>query len=297
MVNPGGRAAPSAPIIPTSVHAPLPRYVEIETSRKCNRTCRWCPNGEHPVRRTQDLMPWGLYTSIVGQLGELGYSGWLALHNYNEPLLNERLLDEITYARSRVPHGKPAIYSNGDVLRRDLFERLAAAGVVYLRITRYPHHAETPPSFEAIRTWLRQAGLTDRLAWDFRRVRQGLGAVADTGALRVEIISPHILATYNNRGGSVTTLPLSVTVRTAPCLMTATSASIDYRGRMKMCCCVYPESPSHVRYVIGDLTQSSFRQLWTSPQLAAYRTAHASADWSLSPACRTCTQPLPETRS
>nr|WP_232236423.1 radical SAM/SPASM domain-containing protein [Nocardia sp. BMG51109] len=291
-----GPTLPSTLTIPTPAPTSLLRYVEIETSRKCNRTCTWCPNGEHPVRRTQDLMPWHVYTSIVDQLGALGFSGWLAFHNYNEPLLNGRLTDEIDYAVRRVPDTKPAIYSNGDVLRRDLFDRLVDVGVEYLRITRYPHRADTPASFGAIQKWLRQAGLTDRYPWQFRTVRQGLAAEAETGKLRIEIISPQILDTYNNRGGSVTTLPLAVTVRTAPCLMTATSATIDYRGRMKMCCCVYPESASHARYVVGDLARSTFRQLWSSPQMDAYRSAHASADWSLSPACRSCTQRLPETR-
>ena len=79
--------------------------------------------------------------------------------------------------------------------------------------------------------------------------------------------------------------------------MTATSAVIDYRGRMKVCCCVYPEAPAHAGYVIGSLRDgASFMDLWESAQMNAYRAAHACADWSLSPACAACVQPLPETR-
>ncbi|MET8873120.1 radical SAM/SPASM domain-containing protein [Nocardia sp. NPDC004604] len=286
---------PSALAASPHGRAPLPRYVEVETSRKCNRTCGWCPNGENAARQGQDLMPWSLYSGIIDELGTLDYSGWLAFHNYNEPLLNERLTQEIDYAKSAVPQSKPAIYTNGDVLRRELFERLVDSGVEYIRITRYPHRADTPPSFAAIEKWLRQAGLYDRLDWAFQPVRQGLAAVAESGASKVEIISPQILESYNNRGGSVTMLPLAAP-RTAPCLMTATSATIDYHGWMKMCCCVYPDTSDHARYVIGDLNRSTFLELWNSAQMIAYRHAHAAADWSLSPACRTCTQPLPETR-
>jgi hypothetical protein len=94
----------------------------------------------------------------------------------------------------------------------------------------------------------------------------------------------------------VTTLPLLTRPRTEPCLMTATSAVIDYRGQMKMCCCVYPEVPAHAGYVVGDLHTATFGQLWGSAQMDAYRRAHARADWSLSPACAGCRQPLPETR-
>jgi len=296
MTNIDACATPSALAASSCRRTPLPRYVEVETSRKCNRTCGWCPNGENAARRTQDVMPWSLYTGIIDELGTLDYTGWLAFHNYNEPLLNERLTREISYAKTAVPQSKPSIYSNGDVLRRELFDQLVDTGVEYIRITRYPHQADTPPSFTAIEKWLRQAGLFDRLDWTYRPVRQGLAAVAESGALKVEIISPQILESYNNRGGSVTMLPLAAPPRTAPCMMTVTSATIDYRGRMKMCCCVYPDTEDHARYVIGDLNQSTFLELWNSPQMTEYRRGHAVADWSLSPACRTCTQPLPETR-
>ena len=274
----------------------LPSYVEVETSRRCNRTCEWCPNAEHPARRKQELMEWELFRQVIDELGALKYDGWLAFHNYNEPLLNRRILDEIAYVRSSAPAARPAIYSNGDVLDYSMFRRLVEADVGYIRVTRYPHRADTAPSFDTITAWLRRAGLLDELAWDLRPVRQGLAAVAETATLKVEVISPAISRAYNNRGGAVTALPLLSRARTEPCLMTATSAVIDYRGQMKMCCCVYPEAPAHTGYVIGNLHEATFAELWGSAQMNAYRAAHARADWSLSPACATCVQPLPETR-
>ncbi|WP_432839043.1 radical SAM/SPASM domain-containing protein [Dactylosporangium sp. CA-092794] len=274
----------------------LPRYVEVETSRRCNRACAWCPNGEHSARRRQEVMDWELFRRVVDELGGLGFAGFLAFHNYNEPLLNRRLLDEIRYVRARVPGARPAVYSNGDVLDCALFERLVAAGVAYVRVTRYPRRADTPPSYDVIKTWLDRAGLIDALGWRFQPVRQGLAALGEADGLRVEVISPAIVDVYNNRGGSVSTLPVLARQRTDPCLMTATSAVIDYRGRMKMCCCVYPEASAHAGYVIGDLRTATFAELWDSAQMRAYRAAHARADWSLSPACATCVQPLPETR-
>jgi len=292
VVDAGGGAVPVGAAIAA---VGLPRYVEVETSRRCNRTCDWCPNGKHTVRRRQELMGWTLFRRIVDELGGLEYGGWLAFHNYNEPLLNRRLLDEIGYVRATIPAARPAIYTNGDVLNLALYERLVAAGVRYIRVTRYPRRADAAPRTDTIRAWLTRAGL-DELLWDFRRVRQGLAAVIDTPELRVEVISPAIVGAYNNRGGSVTTLPVLVKTRTEPCLMTATSAVIDYRGRMKMCCCVYPEIPAHAGYVLGDLRTATFADLWWSARMDAYRAAHARADWSLSPACTGCTQPLPETR-
>lgn len=274
----------------------LPKYIEVETSRRCNRTCSWCPNGEHDARRVQQLMDWTLFTRIIEQLAELDYGGFLAFHNYNEPLLSPRIVEEVRHVKTLLPRAKPAIYTNGDVLDAPLFRTLLNAGVTYLRVTRYPHAADTPPSYAAIKAYLRRKGLSDEVEWQFQPVRQGLAAVHESGSVKIEVIAPQILTAYNNRGGSVTTLPLLVKRRTDPCFMTATSAVIDYRGRMKMCCCVYPDTTGHEQYIVGDLTTDTFTGLWPSPQMKAWRDAHAHADWSSSPACASCTQPLPETR-
>lgn len=273
----------------------LPLYVELETSRRCNRTCGWCPNGEQPARREQELMNWSLFTKITGELGGLGYDGWLANHNYNEPLLNPRVFAELDHVRHVLPQAKPAIYTNGDVLREPMLTRLLESCVRYLRVTRYPRRADTPATYEALFTWARRAGLA-HWPWEQRTVRQGLALVRQLGDVKIEVIGPNIIGTYNNRGGAVTQLPILASPRRAPCWMTATSASIDFRGRMKMCCCVYPDLEEHAGYVIGNLADKPFTELWTCEQMAGYRTAHARADWSLSPACRSCTQPLPETR-
>ncbi|MGH3568537.1 MAG: radical SAM/SPASM domain-containing protein [Pseudonocardia sp.] len=273
----------------------LPRYIELETSRRCNRTCEWCPNSEQPVRREQELMDWSLFAKVVDELASLNYTGFLANHNYNEPLLNPRMFDELDHVRQVLPTAKPAIYTNGDVLREPMMTRILDSGVHYLRVTRYPHRADTPATFEALHAWTRRAGLKD-WQWEQRTVRQGLALVRHVGDTTIEIIGPDIIGTYNNRGGAVTGLPMLASPRRDPCLMTATSASIDFRGRLKMCCCVYPDTADHAGYVIGDLADASFAELWNGEQMTSYRHAHARADWSLSPACRSCTQPLPETR-
>jgi hypothetical protein len=106
------------------------------------------------------------------------------------------------------------------------------------------------------------------------------------------ILSPDLHA-FSYRGGtSVAVYPLRH--RTVPCFLTTYTATIDFRGRMKMCCCVFPDDPEHNQYVLGDLTTESFFQIWTSQRLATLRRAHSRKDWSASPACTSCTQHSPE---
>jgi hypothetical protein len=271
-----------------------PRYIEIETSRLCNRRCGWCPNGLFETRREQELMPWELYQRVVREIGELGFAGWLALHNYNEPLLNSRLLREIAEAREAIPRGVISIFTNGDYLSRQMLDDLWSAGTGYLRVTLYPPN--TAKSIESttdaatrqsrLARWLHAKGLDALGAWSNREVRQGTAAVLKLDQLTVEVISPD-LGTYNWRGG---TAPLVLgAIRSAPCNMTCHSASIDYRGRLKMCCNVFADADDHSPYVVGTLATETFQQLWNNERLSRWRELHSRADWTSSPICQMCT--------
>ncbi|GAA1919745.1 radical SAM/SPASM domain-containing protein [Streptantibioticus ferralitis] len=271
------------------------RYVEIETSRYCNRICSWCPNGQTNARRTQQLMDWAVFEKITAELGAAGFDGFFAFHNYNEPLANPRLREEIARVRYAIPAARPAIYTNGDLLNRSTVERMREDGVKYLRVTRYPHRADVQPTYDALRSWLVKARIRDCFPWQLAEVRQGLAATwtdPDTG-MKVEVIRPSI-DTYNDRGG--TALVPQNGLRTAPCQMTATSLSVDFRGQMKMCCNVVPEGPQHREYVVGNVADSTLAELWNHPVMAEWRQRHSRADWSRSPACASCVQALPETR-
>ena len=273
------------------------RYVEVETARYCNRTCPWCPNGHTGARRVQQLMPWPLLAKVTAELGEAEFAGFFALHNYNEPLANPRLHAELGLLRAAAPDARPAIYTNGDLLKRDVLERLLAAGVRYVRVTRYPHRADVAPTEAALRRWLAQSGLADAFGWQFGLVRQGLAArwEDEAAGVLVEVIGPQV-ATYNDRGGTAL-VPVQASPRTQACRMTETSLSVDYRGMVKMCCNVIPDSvPDHQRYAVGSAGDATLAELWNSQVMAGWRARHAVADWSASPACRTCVQALPETR-
>jgi len=150
------------------------------------------------------------------------------------------------------------------VLTADRLAGLVERGVRYVRVTRYLHLADTPPSSGSINLWIGRAGLGD-LRWRHRPGTAGCGRLGGVRGTRIEVISPNILGTYNSRGGTVTVLLGLAGRRTEPCWMTATTAAIDYRGQFKMCCCVYPETGGgHDQYVIGSLRDSSFAALWSS---------------------------------
>lgn len=268
--------------------APLPRYVSIETSRPCHRTCGWCRNGLPAIgpRRHQELMDLALFRRIVDELGQLGYAGRLILHHHTEPLRNRRLLDEIRHLRVAMPEAEPAIRTPGDLLDHAMFRRLIRAGLGHLQVIRYPRRADTPPSYAVVQAWLRRTGLLGRYPWRLRPVESGaLAAVLDLADFHAEVVSPVV------RGGpprTETRAGFGAKVRTRPCQWTSVHAMIDCQGRLKMCQHVQPQLPAHAGYLVGDLRTAGFAELWWSERMTSFRAAHRAADWSLTPLCTGC---------
>ena len=64
-----------------------------------------------------------------------------------------------------------------------------------------------------------------------------------------------------------------------------------------MCCNVFPEFKEHEQYVIGNISENSFIDLWNSEKLNLYRKHHENADWSISSICSKCKHYLPESQT
>jgi len=267
----------------------LPTYIEVETSRFCNRTCDWCPNKLDSARQGQGLMEWSTLESILRSLSAHEYNGWLAFHNYNEPLANPRLPCEVRRVRQLLPQAKPTIYTNGDHLTRSLFDELVVAGIVEMRVTVYPGNRERLPSHARLWEWLRQHPFVDLSGWTEGSVRQGSSLVR-TAPIPVVLISPDV-DRYYDRGGTLATW--SASRRTEPCTLTSRSMSIDHLGDVKMCCNVVSGHPAHGQYVLGNVLAIDPIELWGSEPFSRIRARHLCADWVSTPICVTCRQQLP----
>ena len=77
--------------------------VEIETINRCNSTCSFCPVNRLRRPASTVSMSDDLFTRILDDLGSLGYSGKLALHSNNEPLLDESSSSVCALPGARVP--------------------------------------------------------------------------------------------------------------------------------------------------------------------------------------------------
>jgi 2-deoxy-scyllo-inosamine dehydrogenase (SAM-dependent) len=65
-----------------------------------------------------------LFCKIVTDLGENNFCMQFSPHRYGEPLADVRMLDLLELARTAMPFARIALYTNGDYLTPELFERL-----------------------------------------------------------------------------------------------------------------------------------------------------------------------------
>ncbi|MDI9643813.1 MAG: SPASM domain-containing protein [Candidatus Verstraetearchaeota archaeon] len=98
--------------------------IEIETVNRCNNDCPFCPANRGADRRAHAVMGRRLFTSIVRQLGEIGFRGNLALYSNNEPLLDPRIAELAREARGAVPGSFIYIFTNGTLLTPGLYTEL-----------------------------------------------------------------------------------------------------------------------------------------------------------------------------
>ncbi|WP_159449823.1 MULTISPECIES: radical SAM/SPASM domain-containing protein [Cyanophyceae] len=237
-------------------------------------------------------MEWSLYADLIGQLTEVDYDGWLAFHNYNEPLANPRLKQEISFAKGSLPSVKLAIYTNGDLFNEKIYEYLCSIEVSEIRITRYPnsHDLQQPEKHDLnqLWEWLEKKDFLKNLDWKYVAARQG-DTLECYFPVKIRIIAPNV-NNYYDRGGIIS--HLSAKKRSKPCKLTSHSLSVDYLGNVKMCCNILSSNPEHSPYIIGNVYKDRLLAIWNNDFFQKVREFHMSCNWSETTICESCIQDI-----
>ena len=107
-------------------------FVNIELSRKCNRSCSYCPISKYPEFKKDEVMAFEDYKIIIDQLSEIGYSANICFTGYYEPLFKDDIIKFIDYAREKVRKSKIIIYTNGDFLDEEKYKELKKRDVLLI---------------------------------------------------------------------------------------------------------------------------------------------------------------------
>lgn len=273
----------------------LPGFIEVELGSFCNRRCGWCPNAFSERGQTRNEMKDSTWAALLDSLSAARFAGWFAFHNYNEPLADPRLLERVADARERLPHAKLELHTNGDFLDRLMLDALAGLGVELVRVTLYPSNEKAfdPPEPFRARRFLERLGLSDGRNELRKDTKLELSATLGETTLVVRV--PDI-ARYSTRAGEAPLEGLrSTPKRTTPCLLPFHSAAIDCLGQLKLCCHVFDTTkPDAKPYVIGNVEETPFTELWSGPRLTALRRQLMRADFTGLSACAGCANVTPK---
>ena len=107
--------------------------IYVQTVSMCTMRCWHCAYGAMPI--SPQIMPEAFVLRLVDELADINYSRRLTFYGVNEPLLDPRIQDFISYARKKLPLVRMVITSNGDLATIDVVGRLLNAGAAKVNLT------------------------------------------------------------------------------------------------------------------------------------------------------------------
>jgi len=113
--------------------------LNIEINSACNRKCSYCPNAtfKRGSIKNQKKLPREIFDKIIKELSEIKYKGKISFAFYNEPLLDDRIFDLISYTKKNLPKCEIGLFTNGDYLTKEIEGKLWAAGINRLLISKH----------------------------------------------------------------------------------------------------------------------------------------------------------------
>jgi len=212
------------------------RQIAIETRTDCNLKCEFCPQSTKP--RPKQIMSEDLFKKIIDDLAAIEYAGRIAPTVNNEPLLDDRILSFIAYARKRCPFSFLHLITNGTQLNIDMVKELFAIGLDELLINDYRK---------------------DRLNNPFR-VSRNLVPIAELSkkmfGRKIRISFRSSVGVLTNRAGNCRGREIKLPLRQF-CIRPFFEMVIQPEGRAVLCCQDYTYEE-----IMGDTSISSVADIW-----------------------------------
>ncbi len=176
-------------------------------------------------------MDTGLFHKIIDELAALGWSGEIAPNFYGEPLLDDRMVELVKYARNKINGSMITLFTNGDFLTVELYLRLVKAGVSAFCITEHPDG--TPPFINEILEY-RKAHGDDHVKVEYKKLTM---IYSREGDVPIDEVAPKDCANAAYR-----------------------KIGIDWDGNVVFCCNDY-----FVTVKLGNVRKERLIDVWRKP--------------------------------
>lgn len=218
---------------------PLFTNVEIETQNRCNGDCCFCPVNRRIDPRPHQRMQESLFSSIIGQLSELNYSGKLSLYSNNEPLIDKRLDAFAAEARNKLPKAFINLSTNATLLDLDRFRSL----IPHFDCIVVNNYADGPEMHTEIRD-----------LWNFCRTSEGEALIAGK---TIEVRLRRKQDVLTSRAGNAPNRKPSRRPLAIPCLLPFRQLIIRPDGKLSLCC-----NDALGQETLGDLSRERIEEGW-----------------------------------
>lgn len=244
------------------------KLVEIEIHSFCNRRCPWCPNSliDRSFYRT---LPFDVYHRLIRDLKKSKYTGRFSFSRYNEPLSVPDLLSKyIQLIKDKGLEGEIVFNTNGDYLD---FEVLSGIAVDDLTVMDYDCRGSE---------YYKDLLFQNDVDVEFEDEKYIYGKWMGKKIL-VCLNWPENVSIVD-RGGILRSSSTFVKQnkperRSEPCFEPSHFIGIDYNGSVTPCCNIRSDYTGHQEYILGNIRDSSIRDIFHSERAETFRKLLSSA--------------------
>ena len=117
-----------------------PLVVHVDTCNVCNFRCKFCTTGDHELLarhgRPKGFMAFELFSKTIDDLSAFDEKvKELIFHKNGEPLLHERIVDMLRYAKERDVARRLTLVTNGSLLTPKLAREIMEVGPHFMQIS------------------------------------------------------------------------------------------------------------------------------------------------------------------